>query len=96
MLRPARTLAGETWIRTGPIGACGARVAVVVDVVADAGRLGAGLDWKTSLQELSAARLLGPPAYLISSTGPDHDKEFTATLGVFKRIRRGDTSFKSN
>ncbi|GAB10982.1 ribonuclease III [Gordonia araii NBRC 100433] len=52
------------------------------DAVADAGRLGAGLDWKTSLQELSAARSLGPPAYLISSTGPDHDKEFTATAVV--------------
>ncbi len=52
------------------------------DAVAEAGRLGAGLDWKTSLQELSASRSLGPPAYLISSTGPDHDKEFTATAVV--------------
>ncbi|QKT07014.1 ribonuclease III [Gordonia sp. X0973] len=52
------------------------------DAVADAGRLGAGLDWKTSLQELSAARSLGPPSYSITSTGPDHDKEFTATAIV--------------
>ncbi|MFT3899764.1 MAG: ribonuclease III [Gordonia sp. (in: high G+C Gram-positive bacteria)] len=50
--------------------------------VADAGSMGAGLDWKTSLQELSAAQSLGPPSYLISSTGPDHDKEFTATAVV--------------
>ena len=36
--------------------------------------LGAGLDWKTSLQELTAARGLGTPTYLVTSTGPDHDK----------------------
>lgn len=45
-------------------------------------KLGAGLDWKTSLQELTAERALGVPAYEISSTGPDHDKEFTATVLV--------------
>jgi ribonuclease-3 len=44
--------------------------------------LGAGLDWKTSLQELTAARSLGPPSYLVTSTGPDHDKEFTAVVLV--------------
>ena len=44
--------------------------------------LGAGLDWKTSLQELTAARNLGSPSYLVSSTGPDHDKEFTAVVFV--------------
>jgi len=42
-------------------------------------RLGAGLDWKTSLQELTAERGAGVPAYEITATGPDHDKEFTAT-----------------
>lgn len=44
--------------------------------------LGAGLDWKTSLQELTASRGLGQPTYVVSSTGPDHDKEFTATVMV--------------
>ena len=44
--------------------------------------LGAGLDWKTSLQELTAARSLGPPSYVVTSTGPDHDKEFTAVVMV--------------
>lgn len=45
-------------------------------------RLGAGLDWKTSLQELTASRALGVPSYLVTSTGPDHDKEFTAVVVV--------------
>ncbi|HZE15331.1 MAG TPA: ribonuclease III [Mycobacterium sp.] len=44
--------------------------------------LGAGLDWKTSLQELTAARGLGAPSYVVTSTGPDHDKEFTAVVLV--------------
>ncbi|OBF17840.1 ribonuclease III [Mycobacterium sp. ACS4331] len=44
--------------------------------------LGAGLDWKTSLQELTAARGMGSPTYLVTSTGPDHDKQFTATVVV--------------
>ncbi|MGV0834895.1 ribonuclease III [Mycolicibacterium thermoresistibile] len=44
--------------------------------------LGAGLDWKSSLQELTAARGMGAPSYVVTSTGPDHDKEFTATVVV--------------
>jgi ribonuclease-3 len=44
--------------------------------------LGAGLDWKTSLQELSAARRIGVPSYVVTSTGPEHDKEFTARAVV--------------
>jgi ribonuclease-3 len=44
--------------------------------------LGAGLDWKTSLQELTAARGLGTPSYLVTSTGPDHDKVFSAVAVV--------------
>ena len=44
--------------------------------------LGAGLDWKSSLQELTASRGMGAPSYLVTSTGPDHDKEFTAMVIV--------------
>ncbi|SHK96879.1 RNAse III [Pseudonocardia thermophila] len=44
--------------------------------------LGAGLDWKTSLQELTAAADLGVPEYVIGESGPDHMKVFTATAVV--------------
>jgi ribonuclease-3 len=44
----------------------------------DAATIGAGLDWKTSLQELTAERGLGVPEYQMSSEGPDHAKMFTA------------------
>lgn len=45
-------------------------------------RLGAGLDWKTSLQELTAMRGLGVPVYLVTDTGPDHQKLFRAVVEV--------------
>jgi ribonuclease-3 len=42
----------------------------------------AGIDWKTSLQELTADRGFGVPEYLMSSDGPDHEKTFTARASV--------------
>lgn len=40
--------------------------------------LGAGLDWKTSLQEVAAAAGLGGVTYRTTNEGPDHDKTFSA------------------
>jgi ribonuclease III len=45
-----------------------------------AASLGAGLDWKTSLQEVTAALGLGVPEYRVTDSGPDHAKSFTATV----------------
>ena len=54
-------------------------------LLAEAPRRGAGLDWKTSLQELTAASGLGVPEYLVDESGPDHRKEFTATVVVAEK-----------
>ena len=43
---------------------------------------GAAMDWKTALQEITAARGLGPPEYIIAESGPDHEKHFTAAALV--------------
>ena len=51
-------------------------------LLAEAPLRGAGLDWKTSLQELTAAASLGVPEYQVEEQGPDHRKEFTATVLV--------------
>ncbi len=51
-----------------------------------ASALGAGLDWKTSLQELSAEHGLGVPDYVIEDSGPDHQKTFTAQVRVGDRL----------
>jgi ribonuclease III len=47
--------------------------------------LGAGLDWKTSLQELTAVRGLGVPEYVVKDSGPDHQKLFRAAVRVGSR-----------
>ncbi|MBC8091869.1 MAG: ribonuclease III [Pseudonocardia sp.] len=47
--------------------------------------LGAGLDWKTSLQEFTALAEFGVPEYRITEDGPDHLKIFTATAVVAGR-----------
>ncbi len=51
-------------------------------LIATASGLGAGLDWKTSLQELTAAEMLGVPEYQVDESGPDHQKTFRATVLV--------------
>lgn len=51
----------------------------------DAANLGAGLDWKTSLQELAASHELGAPAYAVSGSGPDHDPLFSAHVVIGDR-----------
>jgi ribonuclease-3 len=43
---------------------------------------GPALDWKTSLQELTAELGLGVPEYRIEDAGPDHAKTFTAWVLV--------------
>ena len=47
---------------------------------------GAGLDGKTALQELAAVLNKPAPEYIITESGPDHDKSFTAiaVLGAEK------------
>jgi len=49
-------------------------------LLVEAATRGAGLDWKTSLQELGAARGLGAPSYIVDDEGPDHAKTFTAAV----------------
>ena len=51
-------------------------------VIERAARLGAGLDWKTSLQELTAEAGLGVPEYQVEESGPDHQKSFKAAVRV--------------
>jgi ribonuclease III len=52
------------------------------ELLAAAPLLGAGLDWKTSLQERTATIELGVPEYRVHEEGPDHNKYFTATVVI--------------
>ncbi|HEU0103005.1 MAG TPA: ribonuclease III [Mycobacteriales bacterium] len=51
-------------------------------LMASAAEDGAALDWKTALQEITAAGGHGVPEYVLAETGPDHAKRFTARAVV--------------
>ena len=55
-------------------------------LIEEAATLGAGLDWKTSLQEVAAAVGQGAPEYRVSEQGPDHEKEFHARVVVGEEV----------
>jgi ribonuclease III len=77
---------GAVYIERGLVEA-GALVHRLFDpVIAHSARLGAGLDWKTSLQELTAADVLGVPEYHVEESGPDHQKSFRALVRVGGRV----------
>lgn len=76
------SLLGAIYVQHGHEVARDVIVRLFADVLDAAANLGAGLDWKTSLQELAAARRLGVPSYAVTSTGPEHDKHFTARAVV--------------
>jgi len=63
-------------------------------VLHNAQRLSAGLDWKTSLQELAAVHGLPAPEYQVEASGPDHDRWFVATATVGQFVRTGEGSSK--
>ncbi|MCW3766989.1 ribonuclease III [Paenarthrobacter ureafaciens] len=55
---------------------------LVGPLLQDAGALGAGTDWKTSIQELAASRQLGTIHYAVEGSGPDHARTFEAVLNI--------------
>ena len=71
---------GAIYISRGMVEATSAILRLTASKLAATASLGAGLDWKTSLQELSARLGLGAPEYQMSAAGPDHDKTFTAIV----------------
>jgi ribonuclease-3 len=54
-------------------------------LMADVATRGAGLDWKTSLQESASLAGLGVPVYEVVESGPDHAKTFEAMVVLDRR-----------
>ena len=54
-------------------------------LMADVATRGAGLDWKTSLQEVASLAGLGVPVYEVVESGPDHAKTFQAMVRIDQR-----------
>lgn len=73
---------GAVFLEHG-IGGAGVFVHHLFDaLMAEAATRGAGLDWKTSLQEVASLGGHGVPVYEVAESGPDHAKTFSATVVV--------------
>lgn len=77
-------LIGATYLSDGADAAQALVMRLVGPLLSDVEHLGAGTDWKTAIQEIAAARKLGPIDYLITGTGPDHARVFEAVLRIGK------------
>jgi ribonuclease-3 len=73
---------GATYLSAGGAEATGLVLRLVEPLLDDPERYGAAIDPKTSLQELAARSGVHPPVYVVTSTGPDHDRTFLATVRV--------------
>ncbi|WP_225754870.1 ribonuclease III [Actinotalea sp. Marseille-Q4924] len=80
-------LFGAVYLTHGLEGARGVVERLVDPTLEVAADLGAGLDWKTSLQELAARLDLGAPEYVCDSEGPDHARRFTARIVLDGEVR---------
>jgi ribonuclease-3 len=88
------SLIGAVYLEHG-IEVATALVHRLVDPLLDSSaELGAGLDWKTSLQELTANSGLGVPEYAVEEEGPDHAKIFHA-VAVIQGAGRGEGGGRS-
>lgn len=75
-------LIGAIYLETGYANTLHVVSTLIDDTLQSAMAKGAGLDGKTALQELVASIGKGVPEYLVTETGPDHDKSFTAVAMV--------------
>ncbi len=73
---------GAVYLDAGMDAAAAVVHRLVDPLLEQAAQLGAGLDWKTSLQEMTSAAGLGVPEYVITEEGPDHAKVFSAAARV--------------
>ncbi|ROQ41432.1 RNAse III [Frondihabitans sp. PhB188] len=86
---------GATYLDAGAAAATGLVMRLIAPLLADPDRFGAAMDPKTSLQELASAQGRGMPNYLITDSGPDHDKRFHAIVRLGKdEIAAGTGSSK--
>ncbi len=69
---------GAIYIEFGFAKSSAVVLALIEETLESAFAKGAGLDGKTALQELLASQSRNAPEYVVTETGPDHDKSFSA------------------
>ncbi|NYG05948.1 ribonuclease-3 [Phycicoccus badiiscoriae] len=77
---------GTVYLSCGMVAAANLVHHLLDPLMAASATLGAGLDWKTSLQELSASTTQGVPEYRVEEEGPDHEKTFHAEAVVGNEV----------
>lgn len=77
---------GAVYLSCGPDCAAALVHHLLDPMMASSARLGAALDWKTSLQEMTSTLGIGVPDYRITDEGPDHLKVFTASAVVGEEV----------
>ena len=85
---------GATYLSVGPEAATGLVLRLIDPLLADPDRYGAAVDPKTTLQELASRTGSTPPVYEVTSTGPDHNRLFSATVTVGDYSAHGTGSSK--
>jgi ribonuclease-3 len=71
---------GATYLDRGGDVATALVLRLITPLLDDPDRFGTAMDPKTNLQELSARLGRGLPSYQLSDSGPDHSKQFHATV----------------
>ncbi|WP_194398173.1 ribonuclease III [Microbacterium atlanticum] len=87
---------GAAYLSAGSEAATGLVLRLVEPLLADPERYGAAMDPKTALQELAARGGMPPPTYSVTSTGPDHDRRFTASVVVGELTTQGAGTSKKH
>lgn len=75
-------LFGATYLSLGMEAARELVLRLIVPLIEDVDRSGAGTDWKTSIQEAAAEHSLGAVRYLVTGEGPDHARVYEALLYI--------------
>ncbi|MBG6212288.1 MAG: ribonuclease III [Cryobacterium sp.] len=75
-------LIGATFLDAGGDVATAFVLRLIEPLVAEPGHFGVSMDPKTSLQELAASSGVGVPVYTLEGSGPDHSREFVATVVI--------------
>ncbi|WP_166998265.1 ribonuclease III [Microbacterium fandaimingii] len=75
-------LFGAVYLDKGQDAATATVMRLIGPLLHDTARFGAAMDPKTHLQEAANERGAPSPEYAVESTGPDHDRRFSATVTV--------------
>jgi ribonuclease-3 len=73
---------GACYLDAGPDEATALVLRLIAPLLADPHRFGAAMDPKTSLQEVASRRGAPMPVYAVTTSGPDHNKQFHASVTV--------------